>query len=243
MGMTSLVEERIGQGWHMCACHALSRPERDQCFQCGRSFAPAAASPADTGKAPATRRRPKKATPNRQAGRSQTGYGSLTDPVDLTVMGLPVSQGSGVAAAPGVFKHVNGAELRAWRDKITRVARETLGGDWVAPNAPTSLIAVFTVPAPERVSTGSEADGYRDIDKLLRAVNDGLCPSGGFRTIASDMRHVETIVAKTFPQGVGTHPLALPQPGVWLRLQRSTPPTVIDGVWTIAIPLPVGAPR
>ena len=114
---------------------------------------------------PAPRQR--RSASNKQAPRGQHSYGSLVDPVDLTVIGLPESQGSGTAVAPGVYKHVKGPELRRWRQAITRVAQETLGPTWVAPNAPTGLIAVFTVPAPSGAGATSEADGYRDLDKLL----------------------------------------------------------------------------
>lgn len=235
MGMSvQLVEERIQAGWHLCAaCGALSLPERTKCFHCSADFPGARAQVPTRGPAPRQRR----SASNKQAPRGQHSYGSLVDPVDLTVIGLPESQGSGTAVAPGVYKHVKGPELRRWRQAITRVAQETLGPTWVAPNAPTGLIAVFTVPAPSGAGATSEADGYRDLDKLLRAVNDGLCPASGFRAVASDMRHTLTVTAKTYPAGVGTHPMALPQPGVWLRLYRPTT-VIVDGAWTITIPLP-----
>jgi len=137
-----------------------------------------------------------------------------------------------------VFKRHRGPELHAWRTAITAAAEKVCGSGWVAPNTALQLVVVFTVPAPQRVRSTEYPDGYRDLDKLIRAAADALSAKSGFRVVASDMRYVRQIVEKTYPTPWHTHPLALDQPGVWLRIQPPAPVTVDATTWSITVDLP-----
>lgn len=242
----AVINERLAAGYHMCgSCHAVSRPDRTDCFQCGCPFGdsptgvvvnPAAANPPVK-----PRRRPQQSVTNTSAARSKTALGSLADrphhALDITAYGLPQTQGSGVAVAAGVYARSGGKELHAWRRTIEKAAKAACGPGWVAPNTALELVIVFTVPTGAKPPTGPEhPDGYRDLDKLIRAVCDALTPTGGFRAVASDMRYSSEIVSKTYPAPHNVHPMALTEPGVWLRIQPPQALTVDPDCWTLRFP-------
>lgn len=225
------VQELIAAGYHHCTCGALSRPERQCCHMCGRPTntdpaGPPPARRADRGTVP---------PPNPQLRPGRHALGSLADTsIELVVPGLPRAEGSVTAVATGVVAPSDKG-LNRWRNKITAEAERVAGPDWVAPNTAVAVSAVFTVPAPAAAPTTRpvHATGWRDLDKLLRAVCDGLCPSlrrkghgkGRFRLLGSDMRVVTVATAKTHPRPLHTHPKALNEPGVWIRM---TPAPHID---------------
>lgn len=236
----NLVTSRIADGWRLCAsCHGLNRPNRDACFQCGQPLVGSVDLPA----AAARRGRPVSVSA-RGARRGASGSLRPGTHVDIVAYGLPVSQGSGSAPAPGVFKQENGPALKRWRRKISAAARDVCGDDWVAPNVAVRVTVVVTVPAPAGVTKPAVADSYRDLDKLVRAVGDGLCPRSGFRTVASDMRISTEYAAKTYPSPLGTHPCALARPGVWIRVAADAPPATarIDGHPYLLVPIPDRSP-
>lgn len=192
------------------------------------------------------RGRGKKGPSNPQAGRGQRGSLTGSTVVDVVAYGIPEAQGSTQAVATGVVAQAHGPELRRWRRQIqaaceTAAAQLTGGSPWVAPNCPVGVIAVLTVPAPDALTRPAPADGYRDLDKLLRAVGDALCPKSGFRLLASDMRTTTTYVTKTFPAPHNTHPLALDRPGVRIRMWADTDGPhmrTIDGQQYVLLAIP-----
>lgn len=260
--MTVDVQELVDQGYWRCPrCSGLLRPQATVCKFCPPNTSTATDGPT-TGAAPTSRSAGRGgATPSKSKGKAKAlnpqanrgGLGSLADLpgrcLTLVVHGLPVQQGSLRAVAPGVIKREDGPELEAWRNKITAEALRVCGSTWVAPNAGVSVDLVFTVPPTESAPTTKAvpADGYRDLDKLARAVGDALCPSvkpgkARFRVIASDMRITGNLIgpAKTHPRPLHTHPLALNSPGVVIRVAPEDPVEVVrhgDG-WAMLIPCP-----
>lgn len=245
--VASIIEQRLQAGWQQCSrCHAVSKPERDTCFQCQQPLTTASLVPPTGGAGPA-RKRPKTAATNTSANRGKRALGGLADlpghTLDVVAYGLPETQGSGVAVAKGVWKADHSKELHRWRNAITAATKTVCGTAWVAPNCPLTLLTVFTVPAPAAAKPGSYADTYRDLDKLLRAVGDALTPTKGFRAVASDMRYVTHLTAKTFPAELATHPLALDQPGVVIRVCPALTPTLdTDGTYRLVFPTPFQTP-
>ncbi|MDN5894435.1 MAG: hypothetical protein L0H93_10460 [Nocardioides sp.] len=260
--MTVDVQRLVEQGYWRCSgCSALLRPGATECRFCHAPGPtnPSSASPVVGAASGGGGKKQKPATPstkpqalNPEARRGNLGSlaelpsGSLT----LVVHGLPVQQGSLVPVAPGVVKRDDGPKLVAWRDKITREALRVCGSTWVAPNAGVRVDLVFTVNPPESAPTTKPvpADGYRDLDKLSRAVGDALCPSikpgtSRFRVLASDMRINGNLIGpeKTHPRPLHTHPWALDQPGVVIRLTRGDLPVNVvesDDGYALLIPCP-----
>lgn len=233
--MTVDVQALVEQGYWRCStCSGLNRPANGTCKFCSaaRQHADASAAAKVEGGVKAKREtspRPKATALNPEARRGQLGSLAAIPERRLTlvVYGTPVSQGSLNSVAPGVMKRENGSELEAWRNAITREALRVCGSTWVAANDGVRIDLVFTVPAPKGAPTRTSmsADGYRDLDKLTRAVGDALCPSitatkARFRVLASDMRIVGHGIGpeKTHPRPLHTHPLALDRPGVVIRI-------------------------
>lgn len=251
--MTVDVQRLVDEGYWRCdRCAGLLRPTATVCRFC--TSTPATQQP-ELAPAPPTAERPRERRAvalNPQAARGNLGSlaglsgGTLT----LVVHGLPVQQGSLVPVAAGVVKRDDGPALVAWRDSITREALRVCGSTWVAPNAGVRVDLVFTVSPPASAPTtkARPADGYRDLDKLSRAVGDALCPTvkpgtARFRVLASDMRITGNLVGpeKTHPRPLHTHPWALDEPGVVIRVTRGDQPVPVirhgDG-WAMVIPCP-----
>lgn len=228
-----------GNRWQCTACGAVTLIGKTACFKCGAARND---TPALTGKPkpPKRRRKPRAQPTNKVAPRSRTQYASLDDypgPLRLVVYGEPRSQGSFDNPKLGVLKPSD-SELMTWRQAVNAEGKRVCGPDWVAPNAPIDLTLVFTVrlPANAPKAKAVHADGWRDIDKLTRAIQDGICEPCGFRVIASDMRTARTTVTKTHPRPLHTHPLALDRPGVCIEVRPLRTAPVVDG------PAPVSSP-
>lgn len=144
------------------------------------------------------------------------------DVVEFVVMGEPIPQGSMRAIRPGVVVSDN-PRLRSWRRSVTSAAQKACGPTWEPWDAPVAVDAVYTVPrpksAPKRRVTFPAVKP--DLDKLTRAIGDSLCPKTGFKLLTEDSRIVEYgQLAKTYPTPMNTHPGALPEPGVRIRVRR-----------------------
>lgn len=204
-------------------CSGLIRPAHTRCPFCN--------SPRSGHRVETT---PRRALP--RGGPARGALGSLEDlsgqELVLVVPGHPASQGSMKAVAKGVLKRDNGAALEAWRQRISNHARECCGPAWRPANAAVTVSAVFTVPRPKSAPAARSvhADGYRDLDKLERAVGDALCPSSAtaFRVLASDMRIVTWDAHKTHPRPLHDHPDALLEPGVVIRVRLASPWSGLD---------------
>lgn len=242
--MTSAdVAALVAGGHHVCLCGAVLHPASSSCRFCGAPVAPAAA-PKDAGAKKVSTPRKKKRAFNPDQGRGHAGtLADLPDQVlTLVVEGRPVQQGSLIAVAPGVIRRESGPELVAWRDLVTREALRVCGGTWVPANTAVQVDITLTVPRPTSLPARPvPADGYRDLDKLVRAIGDALCPNDvdRFRVLASDMRITRTTAAKTYPRPLHTEAWALDVPGVVIRLtpapQVTTDeptPTSTDPIWS-----------
>lgn len=229
----------VDRGYLICGeCGGLVRPARELCPFCDSEMNPESRDVAKV-------QSPRRGKPMFRRG----DMGSLADIPDrrvtFTVRGLPVSEGSITPVAAGVVKHAAGKKLKVWRDAVTAAARHACGTDWRPVNCAVMVGLVFTVPRPESApGRPVPADGYRDLDKLQRAVGDALCPRDPkqFRVLASDMRIVGFDVPyKTHPRPWHFHPQALDVPGVVITVRDGTEPlraTRIDGVPYLLTPLP-----
>ena len=241
------VADLVASGYHVCSCGAVLRPPVGSCRFCGQHLAPASATdPPVTGSRKVGRaKRGPRAAFNPDRGRGD--WGTLLDQPDQTLMlvvaGTPIQQGSLSAVAPGVIRRESGPELVAWRDLVTREALRVCGSTWVPANAAVQVDMTLTVPRPKSLPARPvPADGYRDLDKLVRAIGDALCPSdpGRFRVLASDMRIAKSTSAKTHARPLHTEPWALPHPGLVVRLAPAPDapladcpvPTSTDPVWS-----------
>jgi len=151
----------------------------------------------------------------------------------LVALGKPVTQGS-MSMRGGKVVHSAGSDLHEWRNTITREALRTVGQRWQPVDAPLRIDAMFTVPAPRTAPAGvfvceggnprMAPMGPPDTDKLLRAAQDALSPhqrgreGSRFLLVKDDSRFVDSSAGKTFPAPGHTHPWALSQPGVVIRV-------------------------
>jgi crossover junction endodeoxyribonuclease RusA len=108
----------------------------------------------------------------------------LRDPVEFTVYGTPVPQGSKRAFQNRVVD-INAAAVRSWRRDVAAAAAEAMGG--AAPlSEPLQVRIMFFLPRPKaHYGTGKNEGVLKrsapvapatkpDIDKLTRAVLDAL---------------------------------------------------------------------
>jgi Holliday junction resolvase RusA-like endonuclease len=109
------------------------------------------------------------------------------------VFGDPVPQGSKrgfVVKNRAVIVDDNKATLRSWRSQITDVARAELNGD--APDlGPVRVTMMFFLRQPKRPKAAVPIT-KPDVDKLARAVLDGMTDAGVFR----DDSQVTTLTAR-----------------------------------------------
>jgi Holliday junction resolvase RusA-like endonuclease len=143
----------------------------------------------------------------------------------VTVKGTPAPQGS--------KRHVGGgrmveqsANLAPWRALVTQAAGVRIAlTEWhPAPSAPLALGVTFTVARPaSHWRTGKHSHLLRpaapewpvsrpDLDKLIRAVMDGLTDAGA---MTDDARVISISALKAYPGGTLD---ALDSPGCVLRL-------------------------
>lgn len=162
---------------------------------------------------------------------------------EAPVHGNPITKGSGVAIAKGVYKHSNGDSLKRWEQAIEDAfAGLYRKADWQPLDIPVFLDAVFTVPRPKGLPTTRlfYPDSNPDLDKLFRATGDGISKTRTdrikfgpnahkthFNLIAEDGRIIEIHTAKTYPAPYHTHPAALPEPGVQIRVRAAPDPNSI----------------
>lgn len=106
--------------------------------------------------------------------------------ITFSVTGLPVPQGSKTIAKGGGktwLRDANAARLKPWRAKVAAAA--DLG---VTFDCPVSVFAVFYLPRPQKPRWWAPAVKVGDVDKLARALLDGLTDGG---LLADDSRVVD----------------------------------------------------
>lgn len=102
----------------------------------------------------------------------------MPESVSLRVDGVPVQQGSMNAYIRGgraVLVHAKNKALGAWRDKVAvETQAAALAAGWELPlDEPVTVFVVFYMPRPKSVKRALPST-KPDLDKLLRAVGDGL---------------------------------------------------------------------
>lgn len=102
----------------------------------------------------------------------------MPESVSLRVDGVPVQQGSMNAYIRGgraVLVHAKNKALALWRDKVAVETRAAaLAAGWELPlDEPVKVFVVFYMPRPKTVKRALPS-AKPDLDKLLRAVGDGL---------------------------------------------------------------------
>lgn len=106
--------------------------------------------------------------------------------ITFTVEGLPVPQGSKTIAKGGGktwLRDANASKLKPWREMVAAAA--DLG---VTFDCPVSVFAVFYLPRPVKPRWWAPAVKVGDVDKLARALLDGMTDGG---LLADDSRVVD----------------------------------------------------
>jgi len=117
----------------------------------------------------------------------------------VTVLGVPVPQGSMRALGPGRMVHSNAAALRPWRDTVAwHVREECLACGLSEPlSGPVEVHATFVLPKPKSATKARWApDRKPDIDKLGRGLLDSLVFGGA---LADDAQVVTLLLSKVYP--------------------------------------------
>lgn len=132
----------------------------------------------------------------------------MPEPLDFSVTGIPVPQGSMVARiirGRPVVMHRDGPDLKAWRKKIGRIAEVHMQfrRPWER-GAPVAVDLLFEVPRGATVRR-ERPSVPADIDKLTRAVLDALT-----RVVFHDDAQVVDLRA---------HKFYSPTPGVRVRVR------------------------
>ena len=135
--------------------------------------------------------------------------------IRVWVPGVPIPEGSVRAIPVGRHArviHDRGAELDRWRQSIgLNVRRAAVSAGWDLPlDEPVMVDVEFHLPRPKR-PRWEDAATKPDLDKLQRAVGDGLCPRGGGGVLREDSRIVRWGATKRY---------APEEPGAWLVITR-----------------------
>jgi len=133
--------------------------------------------------------------------------------IEFSVGGIPVPQGSTRAlvtkAGRAIVTNSNSNRLALWRNDVVAAASRTLG-DRPAIAAPVAVVLWFYLPRPKsHYRTGTNAHLLRDnapelpaktpdIDKLIRAILDGLTVAG---VIADDSLVCSLHASKEYADG------------------------------------------
>lgn len=147
--------------------------------------------------------------------------------VVITVLGVPVPQGSksvGIRGGRAVMWDDNRA-LAGWRDTVAAACRAQKR---ITRSGPHVMRATFTMPRPLSHHRADKARTLRedapdwhavrpDLDKLLRAVCDGLTAGGIW---CDDAMLAEVTGRKVYPGA--PMPDVLAEPGVVIRLDWAT---------------------
>ena len=133
----------------------------------------------------------------------------------VSVLGIPVPQGSMRSLGPRRMVHSNADKLRPWRDTVAWEVRYTmlLGGSVEPLVGPLHMDVQFVLPRPKSAPKVRWApDRKPDLDKLLRALLDAVTAGGAWTDDAqvvsltaskvyatpSDVPHVTFTIRETF---------------------------------------------
>lgn len=141
----------------------------------------------------------------------------LTKDLAVRVYGEPVPQGSMTCVGFGGRHNVqpsNKKQLHVWRDLVARAGRALPVSGLVGP---IGVEVTFTVERPASVPLKKRAwpaVKKADVDKLARAVLDGLTES---KVYGDDSQVVELTARKTYPDTPGASD-RLDRPGALIRI-------------------------
>lgn len=114
--------------------------------------------------------------------------------IAFRVDGLPAAQGSKTIASGGGkmwLRDANAKKLKPWRELIAVEAARVAA----AFDCPVEVFAVFYLPRPKKPRWWAPAGRVGDLDKLVRALHDGLEAGGMF---ADDARVVDLHAHKRY---------------------------------------------
>ena len=115
----------------------------------------------------------------------------------VTVLGVPVPQGSMRSLGPRRMVHSNAEKLRPWRDTVAWHVMQQMTDLILIPfEGPVAVRATFVLPRPQSAPARRWApDRKPDIDKLLRALLDACTAGGAWR---DDAQVVTVAVSKVY---------------------------------------------
>jgi Holliday junction resolvase RusA-like endonuclease len=139
----------------------------------------------------------------------------------LTVEGAPVPQGSMVATRFGGMRHERASALALWRAQIAQEVRRAAEdqGVLLPIEGPLYLSSDFTLARPKSAPRRRIWPTVKpDLDKLLRALCDGLTQCGAW---TDDAQVVRVASAKAYAGGTDA---ALNVPGVRVVIAQMVAP-------------------
>tara|TARA_R110000782_G_scaffold72294_1_gene144818 strand:- start:405 stop:806 length:402 start_codon:yes stop_codon:yes gene_type:complete len=95
--------------------------------------------------------------------------------LEVTVLGIPQPQGSKTVYS-GRAVDANAKKLKPWRREVTATVRKNVR-DWQLTPDPIKLTVRFLMPRPKTV-TRAHHTVKPDLDKLVRAICDGITDAG-----------------------------------------------------------------
>lgn len=100
----------------------------------------------------------------------------------VTVLGVPIAQGSMKSLGPRRMVHSNADKLRPWRDSVAWQVREAMNDLGLEPfEGPVAVAVTFVLPRPKSAAKSRWApDRKPDGDKLERALFDALTTGGAW---------------------------------------------------------------
>ncbi|MFE2772256.1 RusA family crossover junction endodeoxyribonuclease [Microbacterium resistens] len=125
--------------------------------------------------------------------------------VTFFVAGVPVPQGSKKGFSPKGSTRVtlvdaNKESLKPWRETVTRIARASwLDRPQIVGPARLDLVFVFARPATVKRRLPSVAP---DLDKLVRAIGDGVTDAGIWK---DDGQVIRIVAEKVYGAAPGVH--------------------------------------
>ena len=125
--------------------------------------------------------------------------------VTFFVAGIPIPQGSKTGFSPKgstrvVLVDANKEKLKPWRAEVTRIARASWL-DRAQLLGPVRLDAVFVFERPASVKRRLPSVAP-DLDKLIRAVGDGVTDSGIWK---DDGQVIRIVAEKVYGAAPGVH--------------------------------------
>ena len=130
----------------------------------------------------------------------------MTAPLVFTAYGRPITQGSMRSLGRAPMQHSNRGTLIPWRSAVATEAllsAQDIG--WARTDGPVTVRARFTfdrpASAPKRRRTWPTTRSSGDIDKLARALLDGIGDSG--RVWKDDAQVTALVVSKAWAGDIG----------------------------------------